>query len=78
MNATAKGYLAGGQTFLYPAAGDPVPPGGAKVHLLTRDGICVDGPWSGDGRFLGWSPLPKRDKEKEALIQKGKNTSGDE
>lgn len=65
---TDQPYLAGGQTYLYPALGEPSPPGGAKVHLLTRDGICVDGPWSPDGRFLGWAPLPKRDKAKEALI----------
>ena len=63
-----KGYVAGGPAYHYPAAGDSAPPGGAKVLLLTRDGICVDGPWCGDGRFLGWAPLPRRDKDKEARI----------
>ncbi len=69
MNSTNKGYVAGGNKFQYPGAGDKPPPCGAKVHLLTRDGICVDGPWANDGRFLGWAPLPLRDKEKEALIK---------
>ncbi len=62
-------YLAGEeQTFRYPALGDPLPPGGAKVHLLTRGGVCVDGPWCPDGRFLGWAPLPRRDRDKEARL----------
>ena len=52
--------------FRYPGAGDPLPPGGAEVHLLTRGGICVRGTWRSDGRYMGWCPLPKRDKTKEA------------
>ena len=51
--------------YRYPAAGDHLPPAGAQVLLLTRGGICVRGPWSGDGRYLGWCPLPQRDKAKE-------------
>lgn len=53
--------------FRYPCAGDKPPPGGAEVHLLTIGGVCVRGPWSNDGRYMGWCPLPKRDKTKEAL-----------
>jgi len=68
VNATAKGYVAGGQPFLYPKVGDPSPPGGAKVLLLTKGGICTTGAWSPDGRFLGWAPLPSRDKTKEGLL----------
>lgn len=69
MTGPAKDYVAGKvDEYLYPALGDPVPPGGADVHLLTTGGICVRGPWSNDGRFLGWAPLPKRNKEREALL----------
>jgi hypothetical protein len=64
-----KSYLAGGDAFLYPGAGDPVPPGGAKVLLLTEGGVCTIGHWNNDGFFfLGWAPLPKRDKQKEAML----------
>jgi hypothetical protein len=52
--------------FLYPAAGDDVPPSGAKVLLLTKGGICIVGRWDFSGDFLGWHPLPGRDHEKEA------------
>lgn len=63
-----KPYVAGGDPFLYPGAGDPVPPGGAKVLLLTQGGVCTIGHWSREGFFLGWAPLPKRDKAKEARL----------
>jgi hypothetical protein len=63
-----KSYVAGGDAFLYPGAGDQVPPGGAKVLLLTQGGVCTIGQWSNDGFFLGWAPLPKRDKAKEARL----------
>lgn len=67
--STAKGYVSGRvDEYLYPSLGDPAPPGGADVHLLTRGGVCVRGTWVGDGRFLGWAPLPKRNKEKEARL----------
>lgn len=66
MITPVKGYVAGGQSYLYPSAGDPEPPGGSKVLLLTTGGICVTGPWSNDGRFIGWAPMPTRDKTKEA------------
>jgi hypothetical protein len=54
--------------FRYPSAGDPSPPGGAKVLLLTKHGICITGTWGTGQNLLGWAPLPKRDKDKEALI----------
>lgn len=63
-------YVAGGPTFNYPAAGDPVPPGGAKVLLLTIGGICIVGQWNTSHGAIGWAPLPKRDKAKEASISK--------
>jgi hypothetical protein len=59
-----KTYVAGTAEYRYPGAGDPVPPGGAKVLLLTIGGVCVVGSW--DARYcVAWAPLPKRDKEKE-------------
>jgi hypothetical protein len=54
--------------FRYPGAGDPPPPLSGDVLLLTRGGICVRGPWANDGRYLGWCPLPQRDKVKEELL----------
>lgn len=50
----------------YPQAGDPYPPTGTKLLLLTRGGICIVGQWIADGFFVAWSPMPKRDKAKEA------------
>jgi hypothetical protein len=63
-----KAYFADGDAFRYPKAGDPKPPGGAKVLLLTIGGVCILGPWDDSGAFLGWAPLPKRDKAKEASL----------
>jgi hypothetical protein len=37
------------------------------VLLLTQGGVCTIGQW-GDPFFIGWAPLPKRDKAKEALL----------
>jgi hypothetical protein len=64
---TAKGYVTAedSSVYRYPFAGDDKPPRGAKVVLLTRGGVAVLGPWSDSGNFLGWAPLPKRDKNKE-------------
>lgn len=60
-------HLADASTeFRYPAAGDEPPPGGAKVLLLTRGHICVSGTWS--DAFIGWAPLPKRNKDKEQRL----------
>lgn len=68
---SSTGYLAGGDlVFKYPLAGDDRPPTGAKVLLLTVGAVCVTGHWSDTGGFLGWAPLPKRDKNKEASISK--------
>lgn len=68
--ATAKTYVAGKvDEYLYPALGDPTPPGGAKVLLLNEGGVCVIGPWAGDGRFVGWAPLPKRNHAREAAFR---------
>lgn len=63
-------HVSGGQKFNYPAAGGPKPPGGAKVHILTAGGICIDGQWSDDRKrkYLGWAPLPMRDREQEAAV----------
>lgn len=66
-----RSYVAGGDAFLYPGAGDQKPPGGAKVQLLTIGGICVTGQWNDSGAFLGWAPLPKRDRKKEAQLKGG-------
>lgn len=69
MTTTVASYVAGKvDEYKYPALGDERPPGGADVHLLTIGGICVRGPWSDDGRYLGWAPLPKRNHEREAEL----------
>ncbi len=63
MSATsrsAKDYVAGEAGYLYPGVGDALPPGGAKVLLLTEGGVTVSGTWSNDGRYLAWSPMPRR------------------
>lgn len=69
MTATPlKEYVASADgTFLYPALGDPTPPGGAKVQLLTPGGVAVYGLWS--PTYMAWAPLPKRDRAKEALLE---------
>lgn len=59
-------YVAGGDAYRYPHVGDPRPPGGAKVLLLTKGGVCVVGNWSDD--VIGWAPLPRRDMTKEATL----------
>lgn len=69
---SAKSYVTTDELrFYYPGAGDPKPPGGADVHLLTIGGICIRGSWKDDGSFLGWAPMPKRDREKEKLLTRG-------
>lgn len=68
ISQSAREYVAGVPGWLYPGAGDPPPPGGAKVWLLTEGHVAVPGVWSDDGRYLAWSPLPKRDRAKEARL----------
>lgn len=64
-----NGYIAGGDEFHYPRAGDPAPErSDAKVLLLTVGGICTVGFWDGNPFYLGWKELPKRNKEKEARL----------
>ena len=63
-----KDYVAGGDEYQYPELGEPKPPGGAKVLLLTQGHVCVQGNWADNGPYLGWAPLPKRNKEKEAKL----------
>ncbi len=68
---SSTGYLASAElVFRYPLAGDSRPPAGAQVHLLTVGGVCVRGVWCDDGGYLGWAPLPKRDKAKELVIER--------
>mgnify|MGYP001010898610 CR=1 FL=1 len=67
MPETSKSYVVGDLEFQYPGAGDKIPPGGAKVHLLTVGGICIDGHWPTPG-CIAWAPLPKRNKDKERQI----------
>ena len=61
---TEQRYLAGGQEFNYPHAGDLKPPENTKLLLLTTGGICTTGVWN-NAWCLGWLPLPKRNMEKE-------------
>lgn len=61
---TEQRYLAGGQEFNYPHAGDPPAPENVKLLLLTRGGICTTGHWHRDW-CMGWLPLPKRNMKKE-------------
>ena len=62
-------YQAGGPEYHYPEAGDEAAIPGAKVSLLTIGGIHTTGPWQDNGHYLGWLPLPKRNRVKEDLIQ---------
>lgn len=61
-------YIAGGVQFYYPGAGDEAPPLSAKVLLLTVGGVCIVGQWNNSGFFIGWHPLPKRNREKEKQL----------
>jgi len=65
---TEQRYLAGGQEFNYPHAGDPPAPESTKLLLLTRGGICTTGTWNHNW-CLGWLPLPKRNMAKEDIRQ---------
>lgn len=65
-------YLAGGQEFMYPGAGDPAPPQDTKVLLLTLGGICATGFYNKNW-CMGWLPLPKRNRDKEDAIVTNQN-----
>lgn len=54
--------------FIYPGAGGQLPPRGCKVNLLTKGGVCVEGVWRDGCGFVGWAPLPSRDKEAERKL----------
>lgn len=56
-------YIASALGWPYPAAGDLLPPGGAKVLLLTEGGVCITGLG-----LLAWSSMPKRNRAKEAAL----------
>lgn len=61
MSTSIKEYVAGVTAYVYPGLGDPLPPGGAKVLLLTAGGVCTTGPWArNDLTSMAWSPLPSR------------------
>lgn len=64
-----RGYVAGKAEYLYPALGDPAPPGGADVLLKTKGGVCIRGKWNGDPFYVAWSAMPKGDKEKEERMR---------
>jgi len=61
---TEQRYLAEGQEYFYPHAGDRPAPENTKIQLLTRGGIHTSGFWNSHW-CLGWLPLPKRNMEKE-------------
>lgn len=57
-----------GPEWLYPGAGDEVPPRGEKLYLLTKGHVAVTGVWRNDGSFIAWQHLHKRNKEKESKL----------
>ena len=61
-------HMSGGAEWLYPAAGDPEPPGGTKILILTQGGVAIVGVWRVEMKDIAWLPLPKRNKEKEKLL----------
>lgn len=72
-------YQAGEPGWLYPDIGDELPTrSDAKVLLLTQGGTCIQGHWTGDPFYLAWSPLPKRDREKEARVAEARSRSAQE
>lgn len=69
MSSDQRVVTAPASSWIYPAAGQPTPPGGAKVLLLTIGSVAVIGSWTSDGRYLAWAPLPKRNRQLE--VEKG-------
>lgn len=49
---------------------DEPAPKGVKILLLTVGAVAVIGVWEGEPgeHFIAWSPLPKRNKEKETAL----------
>lgn len=62
---TERAYLAGGQEWLYPYAGDEAPPLNTKIFILTRGCTAIVGEWGPTD--IGWRHLFKRNKEKESM-----------
>lgn len=60
INLDLKTYVAGVAAYHYPILGEELPPGGAKVLLLTVGTVCAIGSWSENEKDLAWSPLPLR------------------
>ena len=58
-----------GGRWLYPRAGDPMPTAHSKVQLLTIGGVHTSGPWSDNGFYVAWLPLPRRNRDKEDAIK---------
>jgi hypothetical protein len=71
-------YQAGEPGWVYPDLGEPVPErSDAKVHLLAISGLCIQGHWTGDPFYIAWSPLPKRDRKKEALVAQARQAGAE-
>lgn len=65
-NRIAEACTAEGMPWRY----DDTAPRGQKVLLLQKGGTAVIGIWQGalGEFFLGWQPLPKRNKAAESLL----------
>lgn len=66
----AKSYITGEPEDIYFRYEEPAHKG-KKCLLLTVGGVLVVGSWSGElgEHYLAWSPMMKRDKEKEEQIR---------
>lgn len=60
-------YLAGEAYWRYLGI-DEKPPLGTKLSLLTKGGVQTQGEWREDCGLIAWSPLIRRDKDKERLM----------
>lgn len=67
-------YLAGGEEWLYPAAGDEPAPLNTKIFILTVGNTATVGVWRPEMGDKGWRHLFKRNKEKEKQIERIHNT----
>ena len=66
-------HVTGDDEWLYPAAGDPEPPVGTKIFILTHGDVAIVGVWRVEMRDKGWRPLFRRNMEKEDAINQGVN-----